>query len=391
MYRQAARLQDDGSDVEILSWRSSQAPALVRGGVDGWPLIRPLGPARAADRQAGEIAKALGYLSLLLAAVRQLRLSRPSVLHLLSYGTFSFVLHIAATFLRIPVTVETTLAGGDDPLTIRAGRYGRLRLRMMRRSQGLVSISPLLDRLAADAGWPASERTIIPNSVDTSQFSPADRNEKTYLRKELELPVDATILANVGAIRPRKGQLHLIEALPTIRRSDPSVLVVLIGPEDKDHESRRYAALLKARAAELGVSECVQFSGVSTDVATWLRASDLFVFTSEREGFGTAQIEAMACGLPVVSLLIPGITDYIIASEDDGVIIEHPPDLAEGICRLVDDRDLRIRLSRMGRETALKRFSDASVTRCYGTFFEACARRKARHGLRGGNEHRHAG
>ena len=166
-------------------------------------------------------------------------------------------------------------------------------------------------------------------TIDLSRFEnvQVDRNAK---RREIGVPEDAFLLISVGEINENKNHQVIIRALAKI--GNPNVHYAVAGVGDKKDS-------LLALAEELGVSDRVHLLGYRKDIPELNHSADAFCFPSYREGLGLAAIEAMACGLPIVTSNIHGINDYSI----DGVTGYKcsPSDascFAENIQKLIHDR-----------------------------------------------------
>ena len=175
---------------------------------------------------------------------------------------------------------------------------------------------------------------VIPNAIDQSLFRLLD---KTECRDKLGLAKDVFIVAFVGQFVPRKGTLRLSEALKRI--NDPKIKAVFIGSGSDNPD---YAGIIhKGRVAH-------------DDVPFWLNASDVFVLPTENEGCCNAIIEAMACGLPIISTAAP--FNYDILDNGNSIMVDcHDIDaIAEAIKRLRDDFTFRQQLSKSAVQTAQK-------------------------------------
>ena len=120
---------------------------------------------------------------------------------------------------------------------------------------------------------------------------------------------------------------------------------------------------MEGEAGRAGVADRLKFVGVTHDVPSHLRAADLFVLPSKREGLPVALLEAMACGLPCVASRLPGSTEAIIEDGSNGLLVA-PGDVAaltHAIGKLLDDQDLRHRLGAAARATIAHRFASGEV------------------------------
>lgn len=166
-------------------------------------------------------------------------------------------------------------------------------------AQGLLAVSQGLAEDMAALGMPAERITIHRTGLDRAAFRPLDRAE---CRERLGLPPGVAVLACVGALIPRKGQGHAIDALAQL----PGAVLVLAGAGPDE-------AMLRARAERLGVAERVRFLGAVPhgELPVVLSAADVFVLPSASEGLANAWVEALACGTPVVTTPIPGAQELL--------------------------------------------------------------------------------
>lgn len=159
------------------------------------------------------------------------------------------------------------------------------------------------------------DATVVTNGVDGGRF--AKGGQSAAQRAGLRARVAANgrfLFVTVGGIEPRKGSLHLMEALGALKATDRQapMLAVVGGHSFQDHAAYREAAL--ARAAEVGLTErdVVVLGTVPDDeLPGWYHAADSFVFPSVKEGFGLVVLEAMAAGLPVVASDIPVFREFL--------------------------------------------------------------------------------
>ncbi len=163
------------------------------------------------------------------------------------------------------------------------------------------------------SGAPRKRTSIISNGVDVDRFRPlSDDQEKQSLRDRLGLPPSAPVVLFVGNIMPRKGVDLLVEAWQGVHRVFPEAVLLLLGPLERPtltltaerEELRAYQQRLFANCGSL-LGDRIRFPGESQEVDAYLRAADVFVFPSRKEGLGNVVLEAMASGVPMV------LTDYL--------------------------------------------------------------------------------
>lgn len=196
------------------------------------------------------------------------------------------------------------------------------------------------------------EATVVHNGVDARRFPPVSAARRHQLRSSVGADGRFLFLA-VGGIEPRKGSVHLLEALALLkRRIEPSpVLAVVGGHSFQDYAGYRRAAL--ARLPELGLSlgtdVCLLGMVTEEELGGWYRAADALAFPSLKEGWGLAVLEAMSAGLPVIASDIPVFREYLV--DGRSALLAPAGDseaLAEAMGRVVSDSGLRDRLRSEG-------------------------------------------
>ena len=186
--------------------------------------------------------------------------------------------------------------------------------------------------------------------VNLSQFQDLGNGN---LRQELSVPEDTPIVLSVGELNENKNHRTVIQAISMMENQDAHYCIAGNGPLLQE---------LTDYAASLGVANRVHFLGYRRDVPIILRQADVFVLPSQREGLGMAAIEAMSCGLPLVSSNRHGINDYSI----QGVTgYKHNPldsrGFARSIDRLLADEELRSKLGKNCQEIAQEFTLEASL------------------------------
>jgi glycosyltransferase involved in cell wall biosynthesis len=239
-----------------------------------------------------------------------------------------------------------TIVGGDiyDPSRpLSPHRWAVLRQMVrgaMRRADQVCAISTdVRDRAAhyydpAVAGVP-----VIALGLPPLHYSPASR-------ASLGLPEDAFVITSIGRLIKRKGMDRLILGLAAM--GDPVMRLTLVG-EGPQRDA------LERLAHEQGVGDQVHFWGHISDECKLqvLAASDAFALASLHEGFGLVYIEAMQCGLPVISNLDGGQRDFLQDGVNARVVADASPEsYGRLFAEVKQDAALRDRLSAGARETA---------------------------------------
>jgi glycosyltransferase involved in cell wall biosynthesis len=251
---------------------------------------------------------------------------------------------------RVVVTVHS-LSGEHDDVVIHA-----LMAPNIRAADRLIAVSPHVAEEAIRLGADRSAVRVIPSGVDVDHFRPIER---ATARAALGLPAEEAIVLFVGTLEPRKQVDRLLLALPHVRKSVPSVSVVVIGTGQVAGTGDQ-TALLQRIVRENELNDAVRFVGRVSDaeLVRWYSAADVFALPSSSEGQGIAALEAMACELPVVGSAVGGLLETI----DDGRTgaLVPPGDvaaLADRLIALLRDACLRERLGSAAREMVATRFS----------------------------------
>lgn len=211
-------------------------------------------------------------------------------------------------FLDLPVTI--TLRGTEVPHSRNPALRPRL-ARALKAAARVFAVSDSLRRLALDLGVAAEKTEVVGNGVDTARFHPVDR---AAARRRYRLPADAQLLISVGALVERKGMHRVIDSLPALLERHPNLHYLVVGGSSPEGDMR---AELEAQAARLGLAGRVHFLGAvpPDELKGPLSASDVFVLATRNEGWANVFLEAMACGLPVVTTAVGGNAEVVCREE----------------------------------------------------------------------------
>jgi len=218
-------------------------------------------------------------------------------------------------WLRLPACI--TLRGSETPQS----RNPVLRARIaaaLGRATWVFAVADALRRLGLSLGLAEAKSQVVGNGVDVERFAPMDR---LAARARLGLPDAAQVLISVGGLVERKGFHRVIACLPDLLARHPDLYYLIVGGGSPEGDM---SAALEQQVADLGLGERVRFLGpLPPDELKWpLSAADVFVLATSNEGWANVFLEAMACGLPVVTTRVGGNAEVV---NDDALGIVVPP------------------------------------------------------------------
>ena len=228
-----------------------------------------------------------------------------------------------------------------------AARY--LRWKMCRNVSKLDAIVVLTQQDADD--WKEAKRvTVIPNAVpfDTCQEVSTLKNKQVIM---------------VGRYNDAKGYDYLIPAWDIVHQKHPDWELHVYGSGELHDQVVRW---IQERHLE---NTIILHEPVDNIMEKYLESS-IAVLSSRYEGFSLVLLEAMSCGVPIVSFDCPHGPRNIIRNGEDGLLVEYlnSQALADGICRLIEDDALRQQYGAKAKEN-IKRFSKENVMRQWENFF----------------------
>ena len=208
----------------------------------------------------------------------------------------------------------------------------------------------------------------IHNFIDDRHVSRLSDQERREVRRSFGVDDEETLVAAIGTVHPKKGQLHLIRGLPKLIEQAPNARLLVVG----DMNSSDYVGMVKAEAEALGVDSRVIWAGRRDDVARILQACDLSVLASLEENLPLAILEAMAASIPVVATDVGGVAECVVPGET-GLLV--PPSDSDALARalgsLISSPQDRITMGEAGRRRLLRSFSSHSQVRCIEEAFSS--------------------
>lgn len=194
---------------------------------------------------------------------------------------------------------------------------------------------------------PESKFKVIYNGVSTHPEVRSLSTEDQYKVRSPKTEVQLVFLGRLA--EPKKPELTIeaISLLPEEIKNKINFTVIGDGPKKM---------MLEKLAQDMGVQ--VDFTGALTreQSVNRLNQSDIFVFISSWEGFPYTILEAMSCGLPVIASGVGGISEAV--DKNNGILVNNEVgQIREAILKLVDDKELRLKLGEQGRQDVVVRFS----------------------------------
>ena len=275
---------------------------------------------------------------------RFLRSKRIQILHCHMFQS-SLLAAPIARLCRVPVVIETPHVREHWRRGWLKGRFVVDRLVGTAVDHYIAVSQANAEYLESGKRLPKRKITQIRQGCDVQHFRgpcdvPAD------FKQSLGFDECDPVLAVIGRLEPQKGHAILFEALPLIRREFPNVRVVCAGEGSLRCE-------LADRVKQLGLCDHVKFVGYQADVAPWLAIADISVLPSFYEGLPIAAIESIAAGCPVVATAVDGTPEVVIDGNTGFTVPPGKPELlAQAICRLLRDSNLRSLMAREGRHWA---------------------------------------
>lgn len=249
----------------------------------------------------------------------------------------------------------------DDLLPGWPGRVGHLIERfavpaVYRRRRLVTAAASARDEIVAHYGADPSNITIAPHGI-ADRFSPGGTRA-----------ADPLVVA-VCRLMPQKGVEELVAALVRAKAAVPSLQATIVG--DGPHRDR-----FQEVARDAGATWIHWAGRVSDDeLVDWYRRAWVVASASRREGFGLTLTEAAACGTPTVATRIPGHVDAVDEGTS-GLLADSTEELADRIVEVVQDDELRARLTRGALAHADHfRWEEAAATLLGALCDEAVSRR----------------
>lgn len=258
------------------------------------------------------------------------------------------------------IKIITTLHGTDitliglDPTLLPLVRFS------IEKSDGVTAVSRHLREKTLTNFNLEREIGVIPNFVDTELWCPRESGE---LRTRFA-PEGEPILVHASNFRPVKRVADVMRIFEQVRATRPAKLVMIGDGPDRAEAERM------AREGEY--CDHVHFLGKQSGLHEILPACDLFLMPSQNESFGLSALEAMSCGLPVISSSVGGLPE-LVQHDTTGYISEigDTDRMARYALDLLEDKRKYRRFSDAARQRVVSRFSESDIVPQYEEFYRS--------------------
>lgn len=255
-----------------------------------------------------------------------------------------------------PVKVVTTLHGTDITVLGHDSSLRDIIRYAIQRSDEVTAVSDALVEQTKQMLEVGRDIHTIYNFVDERVYGP--KTDKKDLKKAYNIDEDEKVLLHVSNFRPVKRVVDVVRTFAAVQ-AEVSCKLVMLG----DGPDREKAW---AEAKKLGVDQDVLFLGNQRHVADYLHIADLMLLLSEKESFGLAALEAMACEVPVIGTDVGGIPEVVFHNETGYVVPLGAVELAaQQAVGLLTDPDRMKRFKQRSLDVVEEYFSSSRIVAQY--------------------------
>ncbi len=249
----------------------------------------------------------LALASKMVSVVRNERLDLLHVHYAIPHASAAYMAKQILKTHGIFIPVVTTLHGTDITLVGKDASYEPVVTFSINQSDGVTAVSNDLRKQTYESFKITNEIEVIPNFIDLAKFK---KQKKDHFKKAI-CPNGEMLVVHISNFRKVKRIGDVVTVFSNIHKEIPAKLLMIgDGPERTKAEKQ---------CKELGICDDIRFLGKLEAVEEVLSVADLFLLPSEKESFGLAALEAMACEVPVISsnsggipeLNIQGVTGFL--------------------------------------------------------------------------------
>jgi len=298
---------------------------------------------------------------------RSIRAFRPDVVHTHS-GKAGLLGRTAAWNAKVPGVIHTVHGAPFHPYQGRGARtvFEACERFAARRCHALVSVADAMTDLMVEAHVAPREKfTTVYSGMEVEPFLAANEH-RAATRRRLGYGDEEVVVGKVARLFHLKGHEYLVRAAQRAAQVEPRLRFLLVG-------DGVLAGPIREQVLRAGLESRFQFTGLvpPEQIPELLGAMDIVAHTSLREGLARVLPQALIAGKPVVSYDVDGAREVVITGQT-GVLL--PPqserELAEALCKLAADDQLRDRLGRTGRDRFTEVFRHQHMTASLRALYE---------------------
>ena len=283
-----------------------------------------------------------------------LKLFQPDLVHVHSRRGADLYAAWASRFTKVPFLLTRRVVNQESSLLTNF---------KFRAYEHIVAVSKAVELVLKKSGVPENKRSIIFDGVDISN-SKRLISRPEFLR-EIGLPENALVIANVGRFTENKNQFDAIEAFSLMADSVPRAHLVFFG-------EGKLQAELEDRVSQRGLEKRVHFAGFKQNLPYWYGGIDILLHTARLEALSVAILEAAACGIPCVAYANGGINEVVLHNRTGYLAQNSKIDqLAKELHRLLRNSVLREKMGLEARARAEELFSQEKMCSEYYALYRS--------------------
>jgi len=338
------------------------------------------------DVREGRRAQKTAYLLETYSALSRLQ---PEVIHTHDFTTLrsaaawrrsnpkTKLVHSFGSSQSVYLYVRSGLVNSNDIIELRFPRYRHPEEAILIRELDYVVVKSLLELRIVRKLYGLKNVSNLYNGVDTTFFNPDVTDDRTFLEK-LGVESEHVIMSVAGNIsKPEKGLDLVVRAIPLIKEEVPDICYIIVG-RVKPHKELEFGAQQKLLELidKLGVKDNVRFLGnfLPQDLAKLYKASRIFLDPSIYGPINTVNLEALACGTPVICSKSIGAGEIISRCDAGFVVDRNPETWSKLVVKLINDRKLAIEMCRRGSKRILDNFSWDKISEEYLEIYDKVTR-----------------
>lgn len=338
------------------------------------------------DVREGRRAQKTAYLLETFSALSGLQ---PEVIHTHDFTTLRFaaawrrnnpktkLVHSFGSSQSVYLYVRSGLVNSEDIIELRFPRYRHPEEAILIRELDYVVVKSQLELRIAHKLYGLKNVSNLYNGVDTTFFNPEVTGERMFLEK-VGVESEHVIMSVAGNIsKPEKGLDLVVRAIPMIKEDVPDICYIITG-RVKPHKELEFGTQQKLLELidKLGVKDNVRFLGnfLPSDLAKLYKASRIFLDPSVYGPINTANLEALACGTPVICSKSIGAGEIVSACDAGFVVDRDQKTWSKLVVKLINDEKLAIKMARRGSRQILDNFSWDRVSERYLEIYDKVTR-----------------